>query len=146
MRADIRASEADMTASPWADIRASRADTAASIGDNRPRVTGTVLVDVSAYVDDWGRLTPDGQRELWGGLVTAAGLSVRLSVGNLLSAESATSASEALTAAYLCTSVEVCGTDPATVADIVTWLRTHHLTAEEADNLTYFMPDTEGDA
>lgn len=121
-----------------------KVDIAAAGADIRRRFTGTVLVDVSGHVDGWGRLTRDGQMALSGGLIDGRGLSVRLVIGDLRDASTAT-ASEALIFAYLCRSVDVCGADPGCVADIVTWLRTHELTASEADYLTYFLPDPEGD-
>lgn len=99
------------------------------ISINRRRFTGTVTVDVSAYVNSAGHLTEEGRRELVGGLYEARGLSVRLVVGDLRTTLGVTHA-ETLYDAYRCTSVEVCGTDPGTVADIVTWLRRHYLGPE----------------
>jgi hypothetical protein len=90
----------------------------------RRRFTGRVVVDVSGHVDDWGSLTTDGQIELWSGLAGACGLSVRLEVGAL---RHVPLTSDALSAAYRCASVEVCGTDPDGVQDLVLWLRDHDM-------------------
>jgi hypothetical protein len=84
------------------------------------RFTGTVLVDVSGYVDTWGRLSADGQVALWSGLAGARGLRVRLEVGALRFVPLTT---DALNAAYGCTSVEISGTDPDGVGDLVAALR-----------------------
>jgi hypothetical protein len=86
----------------------------------RRKFTGTVLVDVSGYVDEQGGLTNAGQCALWYGLAGARGLRVRLDVGALRFVPLTT---DALSAAYGCTSVEVSGTDPDGVADLVTALR-----------------------
>jgi hypothetical protein len=88
----------------------------------RRRFTGTVLVDVSGHVDDWGSLTIDGQCELWNGLAGAQGLSVRLAIGALRHVPRTT---DALSAAYGCAAVEVVGTNPDGVQDLVLWLRDH---------------------
>lgn len=98
--------------------------TVTALAAPRRRFTGCVLVDVSGYVDDWGALTRDGQIELWSGLTGAAGLSVRLVVGELRHVPLAT---DALSAAYGCASVEVCGSDPDGVQDLVLWLRDHDM-------------------
>lgn len=94
-------------------------------GADGGRFTGTVIVDVSAYVDHLGSLTHEGQTEMWMGLSGAGGLPVRLMLGKVRSARSVTSMSAALYAAYDCEQVEVCGDDPGCVAAIVRWLRSH---------------------
>jgi hypothetical protein len=91
-----------------------------ALGSARRRFTGSVLVDVSGYVDDQGWLTYDGQCALWSGLAGARGLRVRLEIGPLRFVPLAT---DALNAAYGCTSVEVSGTDPDGVAELVDALR-----------------------
>lgn len=140
---DIDAPPADTAARLEADRAARRADRAARLAARRPKVSGSVLVDLSGHVDQ-GQLTAEGQHALWEGLAGAAGLSVRLVLGDVTASWSVTGA--ALTAAWLCRSVEVAGRHPGCVADIVTWLRTHRLSAEDADFLTYCATDPEGDA
>jgi hypothetical protein len=90
----------------------------------RRRFTGCVVVDVSGYVDGSGSLTRTGHIELWSGLAGACGLSVRLDIGAL---RHVPTASDALCAAFGCASVEVCGTDPDGVQDLVLWLRDHDM-------------------
>lgn len=85
----------------------------------RLRFTGTVVVDVSGYVDASGWLTPEGQQELWRALAGAAGLPVRVMVGTMAAPPSLA----VLEAAAGCLSVEVCGTDPHGVADTLRVLR-----------------------
>lgn len=87
----------------------------------RVRVTGTVVVDVSAYVDESGWLTRDGVLALWSGLAAARELPARIELGAMRYAPLTVIA--ALEAAAGCASVEVCGTEPEGVATIIRTLR-----------------------
>jgi len=91
-----------------------------ALASARRRFTGTVVVDVSGYVDHQGWLSGEGQVALWSGLAGARGLRVRLEVGTLRFVPITT---DALSAAYECASVDVSGTDPEGVDELVNWLR-----------------------
>jgi hypothetical protein len=86
----------------------------------RRRFTGTVVVDLTRHVDCDGWLTCQGYEVLAFGLAAARGLAVRLEIGALTALPAQC---EGLGYALGCASVEVCGTDPDGVQNLVLWLR-----------------------
>ena len=86
----------------------------------RRRFTGRVVVDLTAHVDADGWLTWHGYDVLAAGLADAQGLAVRLEIGALTALPTRY---EGLAYALGCASVEVCGSDPDGVQNLVLWLR-----------------------